>query len=170
MLSKLTTSAVLGASKVQEHLTTTLFPTASPVTDSTPNLAYPGDNCCVFFELKNYGVAHETVCNYSSYWPLQHHFDAFNDKTSSFWCGKKLAYEFCENMFADSCTQGKGISGAGTVRSALVGHNNTVTTVNLHHYDVARQGAVVLFGDKDCKGMMARFYAPESAREKAYYT
>ena len=56
------------------------------------------------------------------------------------------------------------------MRSAQVGHNDSLTTVKMRPYDPTVQGAVLLFKDKDCRNDVGRFYAPVSNTEKMSYT
>ena len=167
MLRNLATSAILGASKVQEHLTATLFPTVTPMTDSTPNVAYPGDTCCTFYADGFWGGDSKTLCATKE---QTFKLDGFNDKTSSFYCGKSVAYDLCNDGVDKDCRGGNGMTGAGTVMSAQVGKNDHLSTVKMRPYDPTEQGAVLLFKDKDCRNDVGRFYAPVSNSEKMSYT
>lgn len=122
----------------------------------TPNLEYPGDTCCQFFEYDNWGGPSETHCATAE---QSFHFDAFNDKTSSFNCGNKVEVDLCDGVIGEDCTGDRGITAAGAVRSPKVGHNDTATTATLRPYDSTINGAVTLFEDTNCTGNSGRFYA-----------
>ena len=44
----------------------------------------------------------------------------FNDKVSSWYCGKSVKYDFCRNAPGSSCDGGNGDSGAGAAKSAYI--------------------------------------------------
>lgn len=87
MLSNLATSILLTATKVQEHIRSALTqnlpqsPAESPI-----NLDYPGHLCCTFYDDENWGGETRTLCLEGDA-EQSFHFDTFNDKTSSFYCG-----------------------------------------------------------------------------------
>jgi len=89
---------------------------------------------------------------------------------SSFWCGKYVAFDICNDTMSDDCTGGHGNTGAGNVRSAQTGHNDAATTIRLRPYDASYQGAVIVFDAVNCTGNMGRFYAPVDNQQKAWYT
>lgn len=78
------------------------------------------------------------------------------DAMSSWWCGKSVSYDFCNNT-ASSCTQGNGMTGAGHARSPNAGHNDSVSRVNMRYYDASAQGAVTTFYDSECRSDAGRF-------------
>jgi hypothetical protein len=47
----------------------------------------------------------------------------WNDKMSSYACGKEVVFDFCNNDKED-CWYDKGLHGAGPSRSSMVGHND----------------------------------------------
>ena len=83
----------------------------------------------------------------------------FNDQATGFYCGKNVAYDFCDDPAAKSCAYGNGVSGAGTWASYRIGHNDEMTYLHMSPYDVAELGAVTLFEHPDCSGTMGRYYA-----------
>jgi len=52
----------------------------------------------------------------------------WNDKMSSYACGKNVVYDFCKNNPDDDCWGGNGTHGGGPSRESSVGHNDSVTT------------------------------------------
>ena len=92
-----------------------------------------------------------------------------NDKISSWYCGKNLAYDFC-NDNNNSCGGGQGLSGAGTAYSRQIGFNNRLTILNLYPYDVSKRGAVMVFSDQGCQEDVSRFYSDDSGHERKDYT
>lgn len=62
-----------------------------------PVIQYPGDDCCTLYEHPNFEGARKRFChdgkektfNMSSY--------GFNDKLSSWYCGKNTWYNFCNH-------------------------------------------------------------------------
>ena len=86
-------------------------------------LEYPGDDCCTFFEAKNYEGDSWHVCKKSST-STSETYNAgdynFHDKMSSFWCGANVALDTCAGE--DDCYRGDNT--AGNVRSPQVGFND----------------------------------------------
>ena len=173
MLHNLATSAILGATKVQEHLTETLFPTVNPVTDSTPaepNVDYPGHYCCNLYPAATWGGTPKKYCNETGQkksWNLD---STYDNKVSSIYCGKNVEFSVCNNGVGSDCTGYNGMSGAGTVRTAQVGSNDAISSISLDVYDAAARGAVTVFEGVDCKANMGRFYAHENPNQTAWYT
>ena len=65
-----------------------------------PNVSYPGDYCCTLWDNSNYGGASVHECIDASYSGTKHIDLAglgFNDKTSSWWCGKSVDYTLCKD-------------------------------------------------------------------------
>ena len=44
----------------------------------------------------------------------------FNDKVSSWYCGKHVKYDFCRNAPGSNCDGGNGDRGAGAAKSAYI--------------------------------------------------
>ena len=116
----------------------TLTPSAEP------NTAYPGDNACTIWEGENFsGRSHTYELNYRE--PVVHNLAGtdMDNVNSSWWCGKNVAYRFCSGGAQVEC--GTFTSGAGSGRSAVMGHQDTVSSIQLYPYDPDVQGAVTLF-------------------------
>ena len=78
---------------------------------------YPGDLCCRVYADPNYSGDTEDVCyDYHTYGADGEHFvklgSSLANRVSSWWCGKNIAYDFC-NDGESGCYQ----SGAGNARS-----------------------------------------------------
>ena len=72
-------------------------------------LEYPGDNCCTFYEDKNYEGDSWNVCK-KSYTSTSETYIAddynFHDKMSSFWCGANTSFDICSDKDG-SCDGGE---------------------------------------------------------------
>ena len=89
---------------------------------------------------------------------------------SSWWCGKDIAYDFCDGSEDDSCQYAHGSSGAGSVMNSDADQfNNELTTIKLYEYSQADRGAVTVFEDSNCRGRGGRLYATVDAASKAQY-
>jgi len=77
---------------------------------------YPGDLCCRLYEHANYSGVTEDVCyDYETYGVDGQQSVGLSymaNKTTSWWCGKNVAYDFCDNGDTDCYA-----SGAGNARS-----------------------------------------------------
>ena len=99
-----------------------------------------------------------------------HDYD-FNDSVDSWYCGKKIAYNFCSEFEGDDCsTASNGNSGAGTARAPSMGNGDELTTLLIWPYDGAKQGAIIVFRDNDCSNSTGRFYANTDPNMYAEYT
>jgi len=83
-----------------------------------------------------------------------------NDKVSSYWCGKNIAYDLCRNGPGSNCDGGNGSRGAGNIRSSWIAKDNSMTSIYLSKYDPVEKPAVTIFTDANCKGRFGRFYGP----------
>lgn len=91
----------------------------------------------------------------------------FNNKMASWWCGKNVEYNLCDDYANDNCMDGNGLSGAGNARSPSVDEKkNHMTTVFMKPYDANKVGAVMLFNDKDCRSKVGKLYASEDLDER----
>jgi len=63
-----------------------------------------------------------------------HDYD-FDNKASSGYCGKNVAYDFCENGPDKKRDCIWGNRGAGNARSACIEFNDGVTSIYLSEYD-----------------------------------
>mmetsp|Transcript_12428 Transcript_12428/g.15869 ORF Transcript_12428/g.15869 Transcript_12428/m.15869 type:complete len:263 (+) Transcript_12428:232-1020(+) len=89
---------------------------------------------------------------------------------TSWWCGKSVAYEFCNDDDYSTCYGDKSMSGAGSGRNPDVGDNNDkVSMIMLNPYDPVRLGGVTLFHNDECSGKHGLFYATERLLEKKSY-
>ena len=124
---------------------------------------YPGDNCCILFDEPNWEEGSSlTLCrdpNLKTQLFDLHDYD-FDNKASSGYCGKNVAYDFCDNGPDKTCDRIEGNRGAGNDRSAQIEFNNSVTSVYLSEYDPQEQPAAILFSDNNCTGRFGRFFAP----------
>ena len=155
-----------------QHLVTDAFTTSfsnevkekSMMEDAAANLDYPGDLCCRLYEGGNWRGSTRTFCldnpNESQGWDMRDY--GFNDKAGSWYCGKSVAYDFCDDPATSSCLYGNGESGAGTWKSYRIGHNDELTYLHMVPYDVSKLGAVTLYEHPDCTGTQGRYYAPET--------
>ena len=83
-----------------------------------------------------------------------------NDAMSSWYCGMSIYYDFCDDPYGKSCEYGKGVSGAGNIRTTRTGNNDELTLLVLSYYDpLTDVGAATLFYDGSCTGTSGRFFA-----------
>ena len=57
----------------------------------------------------------------------------FNDKVTSWYCGKNVAYDFCDD--STNCEFFLGNRGAGNVKSPYIKRNDAISVVYLSEYD-----------------------------------
>ena len=87
---------------------------------------YPGDLCCTLYDNYNYEGAAFSVC-YDAY--RQGSQDYWLDPTyhvKSWWCGKNISYDFCEDNSGSRCQ-----SGAGAIQAPAMQAPNQVAKVTL---------------------------------------
>ena len=125
------------------------------------SLDYPGDLCCRFYRDANYGSSYQDFClpdsDTNGVWDMRDY--DFGDQAGSFYCGKNVAYDFCDDPADKTCKYGNGGSGAGTWASYRIGHDDEMTYLHMTPYDVTVLGAVTLFEHPNCTGTMGRYYA-----------
>ena len=141
--------------------------------ESTPEyLEYPGDLCCRLWRDKSFGGNYLTFClpdaNTSQGWDMRDY--GFDDQAGSRYCGKNVAYEFCDDPVDSTCAYSKGLSGAGTWAASDIGHNDNLTYLHMEPYDVSELGAVTLFEHPNCTGTSGRYYASTEDGAPATYT
>ena len=140
---------------------------------SEPNLSYPGDTCCQLWKDGNYTGDSKKFC-YTRTDGLDQFFDMhdydFNDTVDSWYCGKNIAYDFCDDNVSEDCSHGNGESGAGTSRNPETGHGDDLTGLILGPYDSAKRGAIVVFRDSNCTDTTGRFFAHENPNMMAEFT
>lgn len=137
------------------------------------NIDYPGDRCCQVYEDSGFGGGWLLSCLSDGF--TEGYVDVvdygFNDKMSSWWCGKDIAYDFCNDNPGDDCRNGHGSSGAGSQRAPSVGgSNDKLTTLYLYEYSQADRAAVTVFEDAGCQGKAGRLYATSDPTSKAYFS
>ena len=87
---------------------------------------YPGDNCCDLYDAHEWQKSARVVkiCRDLSSNEEKQAFDMrnynFDDKVSSWYCGKYVEYDFCRNAPGSSCDGGNGDRGAGAAKSAYI--------------------------------------------------
>jgi hypothetical protein len=67
----------------------------------------------------------------------------FNNMTTSYACGKRIAFDLCKNGPGTDCSGSKGNHGAGPSKSSLVGQDNTMTTFKAQCQDPDSLSAVI---------------------------
>merc|ERR1712062_825333 len=114
----------------------------------------PNDDCCKLFENDNYGGVEKQFCigdNKTMFYNMKD--VGFNDKMSSYICGKHVSARFCENNENDNCTNGKGYSAAGNTRSTEIFPHDKLTSLFLDFYDSENEnGAVTMYEYDECEG------------------
>ena len=90
MLAKLTQAALYANSEVKDY-----FKTSGP-SMVEPNYEYPGDKCCTIYTNGSYSGDSRKYChNGGSYTKISLDAYDFNDRVSSWHCGKHISYKFC---------------------------------------------------------------------------
>ena len=92
----------------------------------------------------------------------------WHDNVESWWCGKNLKYEFCDNVDGD-CGGNLGQTGAGNIKTGTMGHPNIIDRVKLQYYDPLEIGAVTAFTGDDCHGWAGRLDATADPALTSYY-
>ena len=64
----------------------------------------------------------------------------------------------CYNGPSEDCRYDHGESGAGHTKQPLMGHQDRLTTLKLHKYDVETKGAVTLYDGRDCANQSGAFF------------
>ena len=138
-----------------------------------PNLIYPGDSCCELYKDYNYEGESLKLCYTIKDGSPQEFdlrtYDDFDQSVDSWYCGKNIAYDFCDLGVGEDCTGGRGESGAGTVRNGVIGMHNDLTSLRIWPYDASDRGAVTVFENRDCTGATGRFYANSNPNMYADY-
>ena len=107
-------------------------------TPPTNDAQYPGDRCCALYADSYYSGSSLTACleSYASEGYVDVKDNGFNDEMTSWWCGKDIAYNFCNDNPGDDCNNGHGSLGAGSQQDSNVGDlNDKLTTLYLYEYD-----------------------------------
>ena len=89
----------------------------------------------------------------------------------SYYCGKNVWFDFCNDGEADCYGAYRSNSGAGHQKNwAVRYHANNASTLIMGPYDPRQIGAVTFFEDDDCTGGTGRFYwNPDSEWSSTYY-
>ena len=139
-------------------------------TTTGDSVAYPGDDCCTFWDLDGYRGSSITLCHNGSEVAFNMENEGFADKEASWYCGKSVAYDICRDYMDDSCSEKHGQSGAGAGRNGDIGYHDSMTTLRLRPYDAVVQGAVTLFTYPDCHDVSGRLYADTDPTKSKEYT
>lgn len=130
-----------------------------------PTVHYPGDNCCTFYNHKGFDGEVRTLCHYGQEIDeLMEDLEdgAFNNLTSSFYCGKNTWWNMCRDYDGECDQDPKHISsGAGFVRNYdmdVHDWNNTLSRIQMGPYVAETLGAVNLYRASNCIGNSARVY------------
>ena len=67
------------------------------------NIAYPGDNCCTFYDYDYFEGSSKTLCHSGSEVTYNMEQEGFADKEASWYCGKNVAYDICRDYENDPC-------------------------------------------------------------------
>ena len=148
-----------------------------------PIVDYPGDNCCYLYDRYNFqgGDRHEGenlddrrlhICHEGSRKSINVGDLGWNNKMSSYICGKSVWFDFCIDPNSYKCYNGdRTNNGAGHIRNNAVRHlDNRLSIATLGPYDPREIGAVTLFEQANCAGATGRYYwDPESTDSGTFY-
>ena len=101
------------------------------------NILYPGDRCCQIFKKRDFAGDWLLAClnegELEGEVNVRDH--GFNNNMSSWWCGKDIAYDFCDGRPGTNCQAAHGTSGAGSIKNSNAHQfNNELTTMYLYSY------------------------------------
>lgn len=125
----------------------------------TPQVEYPGDNCCYLYELASFKGLRERVCHENSkksFWiTTETGESSWDNKLSSYYCGKNVWFNMCRHGPHNSgmCTGYDSNSGAGhhmnfdlkDPHGNYEGFDNDATYMNMGPYNPSEVGAINLF-------------------------
>ena len=98
--------------------------------DPVLGMSIPDDNCCTVWQDDNYSSNHIDFCTTSSnWWSLSDL--GFNDRVSSFACGKNTMIRMCDdsNYVDDGCNNHKGVSGSAGTYTSHNGYEDSLSSV-----------------------------------------
>ena len=138
--------------------------------EPVPNLIYPGDRCCTFYEHENFVGYQHTEC--MGEYENEHITSAegWGEWVTSFECGKNVSYEIHDYDYPDDYSD--IMTGAGHLRTSAVVSNidNSIKKVIMRPYDQWKTGSVTVWGKSNCTGESARFAASSVLDETATFT
>ena len=149
-----------------------------------PVVDYPGDNCCYLYDEYQFDWAgereenhdidqrRELICHNGHRTDIDVAALGWNNKVSSYYCGKNVWFDFCNGGVGSNCKGSQRFnSGAGHMKNFAIRYlGNQMSSAILGPYDPREVGAVTLFEDEDCSGASARFYwDPESLENGTFY-
>ena len=67
---------------------------ASKFLSDVPNITYPGDLCCTFYDYQNYGGEQHTACLPKGASSYTYNPGEFGHRLSSYECGKNVRFEY----------------------------------------------------------------------------
>ena len=94
---------------------------------------------------------------------------SFNDRLSSWWCGKNTMVRFCKDNNSGSCNGWDGEGAAGSGYNSHIGQNDQYSGMIMHPYNPLKQGAVTLFEDANCIGRSASFFGGTKVNDEKFY-
>ncbi len=172
MLQKLSASMVTFLSKwnlFKESLNSKSdIKTFNDSVESVPNLTYPGDNSCTFYDYRDFGGDYETKtctsgdCTFSM--------GDFGKRISSYECGKNVRLEL--HNFNSPSTGYEIVSSAGHLRSPRIEKwmEDRVKEVKMSYYDQWSKGSATVWGWLNCEDIGAELPAPDNLVEVNTYT
>lgn len=173
MFGNLSLKTLFASSQVKQLLDqatlTEIAEVNSGVSSLGPDYDYPGDLCCRFYTQFDYHSSSLRMCVYEDepFTRLDLHVD--HASSSSWYCGKDVAYNFC---FFDSpmeCNSNLGYSGAGhSSNSKFSIESHPYSSFYLERYIPQEKGSVILFEGTDCTGKQARFYDDATSGRAQY--
>jgi len=127
-------------------------------------------DCCVMFETQNYGGKSLQLCldGYTHReFDLRHY--GFNDKLSSWICGRDVAYQWWNAPNKGS--YGNGTGGAGGAYTPDIVFHDRATMLHLDAYDAVNgRGAALLWTEKGCRGTSSPVYSSDELGKTIYHT
>ena len=135
-----------------------------------PQAVYPGDYCCRLYKDINFNGETELLCHdgvESTEYNMSMNDSEieFNNRTSSFMCGKHTWFNFVKDKNHDAQAEvlqyGRVMSGAGNTKNNNINiydWTDTLSRVQLGYYDALTMGAVNVYNSYGCDGPSARLY------------
>jgi len=149
-----------------------------------PAVDYPGDQCCFLYDYHQFDYSGERepnqdmearrrkICHDGSRTEILMSSIDWDNRTSSYVCGKNVWFDFCNDGIGSNCTGANRFnSGAGHILNYAIRHlDNAMSSAILGPYDPRDIGAVTIFEDGDCSGASARFYwDPDNEMNGTHY-
>ena len=130
----------------------------------------PEDDCCNLWDDENYGGDMRSFClDGATSRDVNMHDEDWNNRMTSWACGKNVSYQFCEGEEDQGCDGEDGESGGGMARNPRSAKDDELTTLKLRYLDSDLDGYAILFTDADCVGRTGGYKGGETFGDAEEY-